>query len=632
MRLPKKVKKSVLLLLAALPLFVFPLEAKADFDPNQLIKDSQFVDTKTFGGAAGIQQFLQSKNSILANTSPDFLQKLREPADSKIKTGLEDPSPNLGGLRTAAELIWDASQKSGINPQVMLITLQKEQSLVTSPPRGEQETQRALDHALGFNCRESSGCDQLFAGFYYQLFGNFDAQGNRYIGAPASLMRSYNTPSGRGPAVDAQNQTFGAPTVRTSKVGDAIILSNTQGPPNNAAPTQTVTLLNLSTAALYRYTPHVYNGNYNFWKFLTTWFKYQNGTLLRLAGDNNVYIINNGLKSLLANFVMLSRGLNPQTANILTVSQSELSNYDSGPPYPPPDDTIVKTSSDYSRRNYVFEKGVRRPVSEFVLQQRGLNPVNALVISTEESELFPLGSLLVPKEDTLIKGAASADVYVIKEGKKATLSAFTFQQYGYSFKNVIAIPQEEVDSYDSSGFLLPKNGTLIKFADSAQVYMLENQVLRPIGETVFKLRKFNYKNTAVLTKPELANAGTGGFLAPPEGTYFRVSQTDSAYLYQNGTKHPVSAYVAKQRKLKKFIELSVAESAGMPDGLPLPPKDGTLVKGDASGTIYVITNGQKIALDFKTWSKKYRKRKPTILPQAEVDAYPSQPSEGKIEQ
>ena len=35
---------------------------------------------------------------------------------------------------------------------------------------------------------------------------------------------------------------------------------------NSAANTQASTANN-ATAALYRYTPHVFNGNYNFWKF-----------------------------------------------------------------------------------------------------------------------------------------------------------------------------------------------------------------------------------------------------------------------------------------------------------------------------------------------------------------------------
>ena len=205
-----------------------PVAYAAEFNPSRLIEDSIFSDTKTFGSAAGIQAFLETKKSPLANTSPDFVQKLREPQDANLKKNLEDPQPNLGRLRTAAELVWDAAQKTGINPQVILVTLQKEQGLITNTP---SNLQRALDRSLGFACPDSGGCDESFAGFYSQLFGFYDAEGNRYLGAPGSLMRSFTTPGGRGPMIDANNQVFGTPKVRTAKVGDTVVFDNTQGPP-----------------------------------------------------------------------------------------------------------------------------------------------------------------------------------------------------------------------------------------------------------------------------------------------------------------------------------------------------------------------------------------------------------------
>lgn len=599
--------------------------ALADFNPNKIIEDRQFTDTQTFGGAAGIQQFLALKGSVLANTDPNFLLKLKEPQDSKLKSGLNDPEPSLGRLRTAAELIWDSATKNGLNPQVILVTLQKEQGLISGNFRNDTAVQRALDHALGFNCTDANGCDQLFSGFYYQLFGNFDAQGNRYIGAPASLMRSFNTPGGRGPGVDAAGETFSSPLVRTSRVGDSIILDNTQGPPNNAAPMQTVTLSNLATAALYRYTPHVYNGNYNFWKFFSTWFKYANGTLLKIQGDNNIYIINNGAKQLMVSFVLATRGVNPQTANILTVSPTELSDYDNSPPLAPADNTVVFDSADSTKKLFVFENGVRHPVSNFVLKQRGLDPNLSFGASQTELGLFQTGALLAPKDGTLLKGDASGTVYVIANGKRMALTAFTFKQYGYSFNKVVTLPQAEVDAYDNGGFMLPKNGTLLTVGADPQVFQVQDQILHKVSQTVFKLSKFNAKNVVHLNSDQIANATVDGYLAPPEGTYFKTELANNYYLYKNGTKHSISVFVLQQRGAAKLaVTLGLEEGLSLPDGPALPPRDGTLIKGDsASLTIYVIKNGQKVALDYNTWVKKYGKRKPTVLPQAEVDSYPS---------
>src|SRR3989338_2247213 len=239
-----------LLPIIGISLLLVPAISLADtFNPNILISDARFIDVATLGGGAeGIQKFLEAHGSVLANTSPDFLLKLREPGDVNLKSRLPDPRPNLGRLRTAAELVYDASTSAGINPQVVLVTLQKEQTLITGT-FSNGGLQGALDRALGFGCPDEGGCSDIFLGFYHQLFGNFDSEDTRYIGMPSSLVRSFNFESGgvrvgRGPLIDG----------RSARRGDTITLENTQGPPNNAPATQSVTLTNFATTALYRYT------------------------------------------------------------------------------------------------------------------------------------------------------------------------------------------------------------------------------------------------------------------------------------------------------------------------------------------------------------------------------------------
>lgn len=605
---------------------LMPSVALAEFNPNKLIDDRVFNDTQTFGGSQGIQQFLVSKNSVLADTSTGFLLQLREPQDTAVKTTLSDPQPNLGRLRTAAELIWDASVKTGINPQVILVTLQKEQSLITKNFTDNADLQRALNRAMGFGCPDSGGCEALFAGFYYQLFGNLDAQGEKYLGAPGSLMRSFTTVNGRGPNVDASNQTFGSPTVRTSRIGDSITVTNTLGGGQNPQPTQTVTLTNSATAALYRYTPHAYNGNYNFWRFFDSWFRYPNGTLLKLPSDNQIYIINNGLKSPIANFVIAARGLN--AGAVITVSPNEFASYDTGVAYGPADNTVIRVEGEAAGKLYVFQNNTRHPVSAFVLGQRGLNAASAINVSAAEAAIFPEGTLLTPNEGTLVQGNASKTVYLIQNSKRMVMTGFTFGQYGFSFKKVVVLPQEEVDSYALGGFLLPKNGTLVRISGDTTVYLLSDSLLHPISGTVFGLHKYSFRNVIVLNGGELAGASIGNFVAPPNNTYFTADGGNNYFLYNNGTKHPMSDFVFRQRNIKRVaVKLSAGEAAMLPDGAALPPRDGTLIKGSIDPTIFVITKGRTVPLDSKTWSVKYRKQKPNILPQAEVDGYLSQLSD-----
>ena len=98
---------------------------QAGFTPNKLIDDKVFSNSKTMS-AADIQKFLEGKNSVLANTSNSFLSKLNEPVSNKaLRELLEDPNTTSTTPRTAAELIYDISRSSGINPQVILVTLNK---------------------------------------------------------------------------------------------------------------------------------------------------------------------------------------------------------------------------------------------------------------------------------------------------------------------------------------------------------------------------------------------------------------------------------------------------------------------------------------------------------------------------
>jgi hypothetical protein len=629
----KNKKTATSIISGLLMFFLFVSPVLADFNPGILIADDVFSNTQSFSGASGIQQFLSSKDSPLANTDPSFLLMLKEPQVALQKSGLNDPEPNLPYLRSAAQLIWDASQMTGINPQVILVTLQKEQSLITGNFSDNSSLQSALNHALGFSCPDSGGCSSTLSGFYFQLFGNFDTQGNHYIGAPASLMRSFNTTNGRGPMVDASGSTFGSSLARTSQVGDTILLQNTQGPPNNAPATQQVTIGDKATAALYRYTPHVYNGNYNFWKFFTSWFKYDNGTLIRIIGSSDVYIVNNGQMSLMPNFVMMSHGINVTTANIQTIAQSDFSSYTLGPIYAPSDNSIVKIQGDTTGTYYVFENGVKHPASPFVISQRNLDVNASFTVSLSDANLFQTGTQLTPADGTLIQPAGSKTVYVAQNSEIYALTGFTFKQYGYSFSNLATLPVAEVNSYENGGFLLPKDGTLIKFADSGTVYILKDKMLQPISGTVFNLYGYSFKNVNTIDKGELASATQGPFLTPPDGTYYYVvsNGVKSYYYFKNSSIHSVSAFVLKQRKINNAVALSANESAALSIGDPLPPIDGTIVKGDSSAAIYVITNGQKIALDYNTWVKTYKKKAPNVLPQSEIDSYQT-PSSVQIQQ
>lgn len=609
MQKQKKIFSILLLLIICFPFLATAQPVDPAFNPNKLIDDKVFSDTQTFGGAEGIQKFLTSKGSVLANTDPEFLIKLKEPAVSSLKSGLEDPQPNLTRLRTAAELLWDASRQSGLNPQVLLITLNKEQSLITGQFPKDSDLQKALDHALGFACPDNGGCGDLFPGFYYQLFGNFDAAGNRYLGASKSLMKSYSASNGRGPILNGQ----------ISHVGDSITLDNTLGGFENIEPSQTVTLSNNATAALYRYTPHVFNGNYNFWRFFNSWFRYPNGTLLKLSNSDSIFIIQNGLKQQVPKFVAQARNLDLTSAII--VSPIEFDSYTTDQILGPIDNTIVTTLG--TGQKYVFINNIRHPVSDFVIKQRGLDISKTISMSQSDSDLFKDGAVLTPKDGTIIRGTKNQSVYLVVNNSLQLFSAFTFKQRKISTKQISLVSDSEIQSYPKQGFVEPMDGTLIKSEKQPTIYFVQNGLKQPILGNIFKNRGFKTKDIAVLSSGEVDNLPLGNYAMPKDYTFFNVGDNKGSIMeFKGGTTHSISTTVAKQRGITPDYIFSQDVVNSWPTGIPVPPKDGSVVKGDIDETIYLVANSQLRPMTYQAFkNRKITTKKIMTLPQIEIESY-----------
>jgi len=182
------------------------------FDRNRLVSDDAFTDWQALD-ASEIQSFLDDT-----------------PYGNKSRLA----TYSSGGM-TAAQAIATASAKYHINPLVILVRAQMEQSLIAKT----QPSQKALDYAFGCGCPDGSACSTQWKGFHKQA------------DCMASHMRSY-----------LDDQDDGGETIAGWKVGRA---KKTLDP-------QWVTPKNRATAALYTYTPWVGSsgfGNlahYKIWK------------------------------------------------------------------------------------------------------------------------------------------------------------------------------------------------------------------------------------------------------------------------------------------------------------------------------------------------------------------------------
>lgn len=270
-------------------LFIPSLAAADSFNQNNIINDLVFDNTSTMN-AGQIDAFL--------NNFPGSCISLNNGFKTIDPTGY-NPSQGyiFGGYVSAGQAIYDAAQAYGINPQVLLTTLEKEQSLVTGQNNfagycnnGDQNKYAA---AVGYGCPDSgttysyTGLDlyqrngttvtdtgttcvnsSLKAGFSQQLiraawlfkFGEQRSKGN--IGW-AVIKGSWNNS-------DDPQSCYGGPMTqgtyaRCPSGGSAYYDGYT------TIDGTSVHMDDGATASLYWYTPH-FSGNQSFFNLFTGWF------------------------------------------------------------------------------------------------------------------------------------------------------------------------------------------------------------------------------------------------------------------------------------------------------------------------------------------------------------------------
>lgn len=220
------------------------------FDPGNIMSDA-VMSNKDSMNVQQIQAFLDSKNACnntntyMASWYPHLQYTIR---DGKFVCMAKD---SFNG-KSAAQIIWQAGQDYAINPQFLIVLLEKEQGLITDTwPNNIQ-----YRSATGFGCPDTAACDSQYFGLENQIRN------------AANLFRTVlsggwsNYPVG---------QTY------------------VQFHPNASCGGTVVNVQNRATSALYRYTPYQPNrsalnagygkgdscgayGNRNTWGFFNDWF------------------------------------------------------------------------------------------------------------------------------------------------------------------------------------------------------------------------------------------------------------------------------------------------------------------------------------------------------------------------
>ena len=234
----------------------------ANFKAGNIISD-YVMSNYTSMSESEIQKFLESKVTC-NNTDYSIVEKY---TTATVKFHFKDshfvclPEETFGeGTKygedakdgeSAAHIIYQAAQEYKINPQVIIVLLQKEQGLITDNfPNSYQ-----YRSATGYGCPDTAACDSKYYGFKNQ------------VNNAARLFRA---------VLDGGWTNY--------PLGKNYIQYN----PSSACGGSEVYIENLATSALYRYTPYQPNaaalaagygtapcgayGNRNFYLYFSDWF------------------------------------------------------------------------------------------------------------------------------------------------------------------------------------------------------------------------------------------------------------------------------------------------------------------------------------------------------------------------
>lgn len=226
------------------------------FQAGNIVSDANFYNGSAMS-AAQVQEFLDAQ---LPSCDSGYTCLNRYAQATPTMAANRYCSAYAGSAsETAASMLSRVALHCNISPRVLLVLLQKEQSLVTD----RNPTPRQYSAATGFACPDTAPCDSSYGGFFYQLY---------YAARQFQVYKAFPTSFNHQP--NAWN--------------------NVLYHPNAACGSGRVYVSNFATAGLYNYTPYQPNsaalgnlygtgdscssyGNRNFWRMWTDWFGSPNG-------------------------------------------------------------------------------------------------------------------------------------------------------------------------------------------------------------------------------------------------------------------------------------------------------------------------------------------------------------------
>jgi hypothetical protein len=581
-------RKSLLLLLVlTLSTFVVMPAQQASaiaVNYNNVISDNVF-DNTTSMNAAQIDAFLNTFPSSCISSSKGFVAT--DPTGYSPSGGFR-----FGGNVSAGTAIYHAAQGFEVNPQVLIATLQKEQSLVSGTagcyPNTPDKTAAyqcdlygtgkiynctgacpygggCVPIAVGYGCPGKCNADQ--EGFSQQIVRaawRFSLDRHRAEGQSSWYVNKPNWDS----SDDASSCYSGPMTQGTYRVCPNGAASYYDGYYTTKDPAS-VHIDNGATAALYHYTPFQHGQSLFFTNF-TNWFgSTQSTDLVRTADNATVYLLSGSTKYPIGSMDTLSSL--SVFGPVSFVPNAMLDNYTLG--------KAVGKSILNNGTVYFINSGIKLAFTSCAqLTSYGLACGQEVPLTDFQTAQFATG----PNMTSLYKTTSGRLFYISSGQKHEVFDNQSLSQAGIN--DGINTLQDNGINYLPYGSVVGRDGVVVRSRDTGVAYLYDSS-----NYIALKGEINNLGSLASLAHVNLDDASIATAQRVSSFTGFVKNSSGSAKYVLLDTGKAVLSSAAEWTSTYTTLSDTTLQALST----SAEPINSRLVKSTSNGTVYYVLGGQK---------------------------------------
>ena len=565
-----------------------------NFDPGLIISDSVFFDFGTMT-AADIQRFLDSQVPVCGSSTSGM------PCLKNYKTDTPEKIAEVGKCKympaekniSAARIIYNISRACGINPRVLLVTLQKEQGLV----QARIPSPYMYRAAMGYGCPDSDPgiCGKVWTGLFNQLY------------KAAGQYQWYGDPNG--------SFTYLRP-------GRQVSVSYHPTASRNCGK-QTFTLKNQATANLYYYTPFVPNkaslsnlrgtgdncssyGNRNFWRFYWDWFGSPiGGGFLLKSSTSDPYFISNDIKYPLSD---------PDLVNELAplgplgeISKEYLDSFKTGIAMT----RIIKTAPVNNVSTYYFISDGKKFLIASCDQaiNLGLDCTKAVTLTQVQLDALPTGPFR-PDVTEIVKSIAvapaTASHFLVSSTKKYPVDCAKASVLGFTCTGAKALKAADLDALTTVRLAASGLGisSMMNLSDGTKVFIQAGKKREVLDDASLTAEGIGAIAPSPLSLKDFGYLPWGAPIAI-DGSLFANKDLGKDVILTNGQVYEIDLETRKDIDFTKLFRASAGKLST--NGLSTLPKARQLTSliVDDDNQHWMLTKRGKTLIDSSSnWTSK----------------------------